>query len=134
MGIEDDIKAFLGEQIAAAHALPKDEAAIAAHFDKYMLPDFVAIRPSGNPLTLDMWKGMKMSEDVVSESDELVSVDSIKMLADGKVGHAPHTTRTRHPLPWPRLCWHHAHERICLSGCCGHLHAAFQVLVQRNAE
>ena len=55
------------------------------------LPDCLFIRPSGNPLSKAEWATMYASEDVVIESDELVSIDSVRIFAGGNAAVATYS-------------------------------------------
>ena len=49
------------------------------------------IRPSGNPLDIDGYKAMVSAEDVTGYSSKLVSIDSVRIIAEGKVAIATYT-------------------------------------------
>ena len=90
--IESYTKTMWKDVFAAGQT--KDAEKIGAAFDKYYKEDCVIIRPSGNPLSLEGWKGMLGSEDVVVSADEVTSVDDVKMLAGGAVAVVVFTTRS----------------------------------------
>ena len=52
--------------------------------DGYYTADAIFIRPSGNPMKLDVLKTMWTSESVSSTCSELVEFESCKVFADGK--------------------------------------------------
>eukprot|EP00568_Trieres_chinensis_P007828 CAMPEP_0183303482 /NCGR_PEP_ID=MMETSP0160_2-20130417/8903_1 /TAXON_ID=2839 ORGANISM="Odontella Sinensis, Strain Grunow 1884" /NCGR_SAMPLE_ID=MMETSP0160_2 /ASSEMBLY_ACC=CAM_ASM_000250 /LENGTH=143 /DNA_ID=CAMNT_0025466391 /DNA_START=42 /DNA_END=473 /DNA_ORIENTATION=- len=56
-------------------------------WDEYFCEDCQIIRPSGNPLAKEAWRGLISSDDVTynnREGQRLVSIDSCKVFADGK--------------------------------------------------
>ena len=54
-------------------------------WDKHHTEDYILIRPSGNPLSLDGLIDMFQSGDITNFSDSVVAVESIKILGDGAV-------------------------------------------------
>ena len=53
------------------------------------------IRPSGNPLDLDGFKGMLGSPDIIVEKDEVISVDDVKLFAGGEAAIVVYTTLSK---------------------------------------
>lgn len=53
--------------------------------NKYYTKDYIMIRPSGNPMTSEMLLEMVSSGDAKNMSVDLVSIDAVKIVADGKV-------------------------------------------------
>ena len=72
-------------------AKSKDGPKIEAMLAKFVAEDAILIRPSGNPLPWTGLKDMWMSKDVNSEMSKLVSVDSMRIFADGKAAVATYT-------------------------------------------
>ena len=52
----------------------------------------VMIRPSGNPLTQQGWKEMMAGGDIVSTKHELLSIDSVDLIAGAQAAFATFTT------------------------------------------
>lgn len=59
----------------------------------YVDPDVVFIRPSGNPLTPEIWSNMMISGDIYFQSSQIISFDSVRLIADG---NAAVVTLTQH--------------------------------------
>ena len=67
-----------------------------AHWKTFFADDDVQmIRPSGNPLSKAEWATMFASEDVVIESDELVSIDSVRIFAGGNAAVATYSKHSK---------------------------------------
>ena len=89
---------MVAEMSAACAA--KDEhlisyARISAVFSKYQDDNALFIRPSGNPMTAEQAKTMYAKEDLESQSMELVSVDSLRVFADGNAAVATYTAHEK---------------------------------------
>jgi len=91
--IKDFIAAMHSEQFAAQTSKAADT--VQAFFDKFYAPDMLFIRPSGNPLDMAMAKGMWLSDDVVSEANALVSIDTVKVLGCGMAAIATFTAHEK---------------------------------------
>jgi hypothetical protein len=89
------IKSLITSMIADNMKTEKTAAAWAATFDKYYVPTCQVIRPSGNPMSLDMYKGMMASEDVVLTSSELLSIDDVKIFGGGNAAVAVYATHDK---------------------------------------
>ena len=86
------VKGMWSEMFEAGKS--KDAAKIASTMDKYFKPDCAMIRPSGNPLDMDGFKGMLGSPDVIMSRDEVISVDDVKEIAGGNAAVVVYTTRS----------------------------------------
>ena len=91
----ETIKTMLTTMVKENNEVKKEEASVQQMFDKYYLPDCSIIRPSGNPMGLPMYKGMLLSDDILMESDELLSIGDVKVFAGGSAAVAVYTTRTK---------------------------------------
>lgn len=94
MSDEDKVKAVITECAKEGFAAAKNKSA--EQFDAfwakyYASDDITVIRPSGNPMGKEMWKGMFTSTDVVMESSELKSIDSTRIFAGGNAAVATYT-------------------------------------------
>ena len=49
---------------------------------KHMHDDCVFVRPTGNPLNKDGWNNMMNNKDVVVESNDLVTINKVKIVGD----------------------------------------------------
>lgn len=49
---------------------------------KHMHKDCVFVRPTGNPLNKDGWDNMMNNEDVIVESNDLVTINKLKVVGD----------------------------------------------------
>jgi hypothetical protein len=82
---EDGVRAALTKAYESSLAIQqcKDAAKVQEWIDEYYTPKAVFIRPSGNPMGLDMMKGMWVSEDVVSKASELKAIESVNVFCRG---------------------------------------------------
>ena len=90
MPAESFVISFWNEVMSACKS--KEKAKLDAAFEKYFVPDAVLIRPSGNPLDVAGFKEMLGSPDIISETDEVTSVDSEKVFAGGNAAVVVFTT------------------------------------------
>merc|ERR1711998_747715 len=87
------VKTVWSEMTASGQS--KDAAKIDEVFDKYFKPSCTLIRPSGNPLDRDGFKGMLGSPDIIVEKDEVASIDEVKELAGGQAAVVTYTTLSK---------------------------------------
>lgn len=95
MSAESEIKGIIASMIKDGIDAGKDAAKIDACHAKYYSADCEVIRPSGNPMSMKMWKEMMLSDDVVATSDELQSVDSVKMIGGGNAAVATYVSHAK---------------------------------------
>ena len=81
--------------VLAAMFTPRHGRQISTVFDKYFAQNCLMIRPSGNPLDLDGFKGMLGSPDIIVEKDEVISVDDVKLFAGGEAAIVVYTTLSK---------------------------------------
>lgn len=79
---QKEIESFLSASTKVQDSLFKtyDEATFNKWKDSTTAADMSIIRPSGNPMTMDMFKGMLSSGKISDASSNLVSVDSVRLL------------------------------------------------------
>ena len=91
---EEVIKAMIqgsvDEGFAVASNYSKDT--FETFITKYWKPGFSIIRPSGNPMSREVWEGMISSDDVEMVSSELLKVNNVQILACGSAAFAVYTT------------------------------------------
>ena len=80
---------------ACAESIPAHTPQINTVCNKYYTPDCNLIRPSGNPLDLAGFKGMLGSPDIVVETDDVISVDDVKVFAGGDAAVVVYTTLSK---------------------------------------
>jgi hypothetical protein len=64
-------------------------------YEKYHSPQYIMIRPSGNPIRSQGFIEMFCSEDVLLLSFSLISVDMVRIMAQGKGAVATYTVDQR---------------------------------------
>ena len=90
---EKEVEATLRGYVAGVDesSKSKDGPTIEAMLKKFVADGAILIRPSGNPLPWTGLKDMWTSPDVNTEMSEIVSVDSMRIFADGKAAVATYT-------------------------------------------
>ena len=73
----------------------KDAAKFDSMWEKFWVEGAFMIRPSGNPLTKESWREMVTAKDISMESTELKSVDSVNLIAEGKVAVVTYTAHDK---------------------------------------
>ena len=61
----------------------------------YAADDVVMIRPSGNPMGKELYAQMINSDDIVSESEELLSIDEPRIFCGGNAAVITYTKHSR---------------------------------------
>lgn len=76
------------------HVLPIEDPSLPTLYrqKKYHKDDFCMIRPSGNPMSSDLLLEMVSSGDAKNLSQDLVEVNSISIIGEGKVACVVYTT------------------------------------------
>ncbi len=59
----------------------------------HMLDECIFIRPSGNPLTMNMWDAMMNNSDVTNGSSRLLNIHKLKI--DNNMAYACYTTHSK---------------------------------------
>ena len=90
---ETEVKSFLETALNAmgASAVSGDGATIDKWLKDYCADEGFFVRPSGNPLSFGGLKEMWTAPYVTVTKSDLVSIDSIKVFADGKAAVATYT-------------------------------------------
>ena len=91
---EDGVRATLTKAYESSLAIQqcKDAAKVQDWIDEYYTSSAIFIRPSGNPMGLDMLKGMWVSDDVVSKASELKAIESVNIFCSGRAATVVYET------------------------------------------
>ena len=102
---EEVIKAMIQQSVDEGFAVASNYSkdAFQKFNTKYWKPGFSIIRPSGNPMSREVWEGMISSDDVEMVSSELLKVNNVQILACGSAAFAVYTHMTNsntrvHPM------------------------------------
>jgi len=84
--------------------------------DKYHKDNFCYIRPSGNPMTRDVFLKMTSSGDITNSRQDLIAVNSVNIIGNGKVACAVYTANQyfAYKGKWD-ACWLSAHRVVSLT-------------------
>ena len=74
----------------------KDERLFDENWNKHWTPDAIIVRPSGNPMDREVYKNLVTNVSISKlHLSKVLSVDSIRFIADGKAAVATITTHEK---------------------------------------
>ena len=94
---EESVKEFIAASVKENEVVfkNKDVAGFDQMWDKFWAEGGFMIRPSGNPLTKEIWRDMVTAKDIKMESTVLKSVDSINLIAGGQAAVVTYTAHDK---------------------------------------